>query len=488
MEKHLEYLKSKNRKIYDHLMAIYKPEKISIRHLDGVAEFFSKEYSSIQSLGVDLFSYDCPLKLYNEASLKVKLHRRQQLVHRFMPAAYNEGGNMWAGEVAYWLDMILQNEPGEKMVRSLQERLIAAKEPENIVNILKSVINNYFASDEFPTINDASMQKVYQDDRRMLVEVVWRSSDTKSVAGEFWFDTFGAFVRSYILYRKESNAVMEADAFNVSDDGGVIRIHSATNQYGGYDNYDLEQILKQGSFKLWESLRGLSNEDVCCQPEFWIEKVDFKPRNITLSEDVYKKLLRKFVEEPDPDWSYGLPYEALYFSLNMLFLARQNRDVEGFLSVVMKSDKGADHCDVWLRRLLRWYLSDNNAPTVSGEVMMRFATAVTEKGEGLDSPDLMDLLVLSYRLAPDVAVGELLDHAMNGDDWMRYGERSFLICEEKREKSMSRPDWVKPALKRLRDCAPDLNNDYMIDLREAESRWLGEEFNGHWPLECETMR
>ena len=159
MEKNLDYLERKRKKIFDHLIAIHQPERMSVQALDNVAELIIQGYPIIKSLGVDLFSYDCPEKLYDEVSAKVRKHRRQQRVRRFMSNAYKEDRGLWSEEVAYWLDQLFQNNPSKKVVCDLRERLAAIKSADDLAHTLKSAINIHFGNGDFPSIDGAVTAK-----------------------------------------------------------------------------------------------------------------------------------------------------------------------------------------------------------------------------------------------------------------------------------------------------------------------------------------
>ena len=509
MEKHLDHLERKRKKIFDHLIAIHQPERMSVQALDNVAELIIQGYPIIKSLGVDLFSYDCPEKLYDEVSAKVRKHRRQQRIRRFLPTGYKEADGGWGKEAAYWLDQLIQGEPSKKGVRELQEKLIETKSPKELVNTLKSTINNDFDGGDFPPINDTSLQKVYQDDQWMLMEA-WSARDIDSLLRKtrhvrdirlllsnrrritetelFNECTFKDFARCYVLCRKKTEGV-EVIVFHMKDDQGVARIKHAFDARNGYCEDHLAKVLESAPARLRDSLRGFAEEDIYQSPEFWMPYIEMDNYNIRVSEDIYKKEMNQWVDGSHPKWGVLDNDEKMHFSQNLLFWAEQHRDIDGFLSVVMKA--GTIHnfrkpewnnlsFERWKERMVRWYLSDNNPPAVSGEVIKRFVK--TAGSDLMIHFGFINLLLVASRFAADVTVKELLVLAQDRDKGLESVLESrvfrgfpILLKGEDKGKKLSRPDWVKSALNKLLDYVPDFGDDYLMNVLGLEKRWLGNE-------------
>ena len=489
MEKHLDYLERRRKKIFDHLVAIHQPERMSIQALDDVAEFIRNEYPVIKNLGVDLFSYDCPEKLYDEVSAKVRKYRRQQRVRRFMSNVYKEDKGLWSEEVAYWLDQLFQNNPSKKVVRELRERLAAIKCADDLVHTLKVTINNHFGTGDFPPIDGTTLQKVYQNDSWMLLEA-WSASDIRSLTGDIWciagvgtFNdyTFEGFARSYVLYQKSPEGGMEIIAFHVKDVRGVASIDCAFDYGNDHCEGRLAQMLETAPAPLNDSLRGFTDEDIYQKPELWVANTDLARRNITLPSDVYQKLLSDWVNGLSAEWKELKDHYKGVVAKNLLFFAQQHRDIEGFLNIVMSAEESCALPD-WNDRLAKWCLSDSNPPTVSAEVIKRFVEKT--KDCHIHGVAMMDLLVVSSRIAPDVTREELLKLA----NARRNGFPSFLSVKEYREDALSlegekegektsRPEWVESALSELLESACSYGAKYLLGVIKTESRWLGDELS-----------
>ena len=486
MEKHLDYLQRRRKKIFDHLMAIHQPDRMSIQALDDVAEFIRNEYPVIKNMGVDLFSYDCPEKLYDEVSAKVRKYRRQQRVRRFMSNVYKEDKGLWSEEVAYWLDQLFQNSPSKKVVKDLRERLAAIKSAEDLAHTLKVTINNHFSTGDFPPIDGTSLQKVYQDDRWMLLEA-WSASDIRSLTGNRWciagvgtFNdyTFGRFARSYVLYQKKPKGDMEIIAFHVKNKQGVAHIKCAFDESNLHCENHLEKVLESAPAPLRGGIRGFTEEDIYQKPELWIAYIDLGTRNIKLSSDVYQKLLRDWLDGSNPAWDN---LEGSYKSIiakNLMFFAQKHRDIEGFLNVIMYAQESLTLPD-WNDLLARWCLSDKNPPTVSAEVIKRFVEKT--KDRYIHAVAMMDLLVVSSRIAPDVTRDELLKlaHARrNGFPSflpINHSREDVLLLEgEEKDEKLSRPEWVKSALSELLESVPEYGVEHLSAVIETENRWMGD--------------
>ena len=486
MEKHLDYLQRRRKKIFDHLMAIHQPERMSIQALDDVAEFIRNEYPVIKNMGVDLFSYDCPEKLYDEVSAKVRKYRRQQRVRRFMSNVYKEDKGLWSEEVAYWLDQLFQNSPSKKVVKELRERLAAIKSAEDLAHTLKVTINNHFGTGDFPPIDGTSLQKVYQDNRWMLLEA-WSASDIRSLTGNRWciagvgtFNdyTFEGFARSYVLYQKKPKGDMEIIAFHVENKQGVAHIKCAFDESNLHCENHLEKVLESAPAPLRGGIRGFTEEDVYQKPELWIAYIDLGIRNIKLSSVVYQKLLRDWLDGSNPAWKKLKDHYKGVIAQNLLFFAQQHRDIEGFLNVIMYTEESLTLPD-WNDLLARWCLNDKNPPTVSAEVIKRFVEEI--KDRHISGIAMMDLLMVSSRLAPDVTRGDLLKQAharrngfpsfLNGN---HCGEGLLFLEGEKEGETLRRPEWVKSTLSELLESVPEYGIEHLSAVIKTENRWMGD--------------
>ena len=406
-----------------------------------------------------------------------------------MSNAYKEGRGLWSEEVAYWLDRLFQNEPSKEVVKDLKKTLIDTKSPEELVHTLKTTVNNYFGKGDFPSIDGSSLQKVYQDDQWLLLEA-WSASDIESLVGKKWHlskagffnsHTFQDFARSYVLYRKKPEGDMEIIGFHMWEDRRGAHIKCAFDFENEHCFERLEQVLESSPNALRDSLRGFSEEDIYQKPALFLANLNMERSHTMVSKGVYQKLLSEWFEESNPKWGKWekMGDKSRYaVDKNLMFLVKKYSDAEAFLSLQMGRGGSVSNSRRWTDTLAYWCLSDK-PPVVSAEVIKRF---MAEAGNSLLSDSaLMDLLMLSSRLAPDVTVMDLLTQVKNSRNsslssilgQSSFSHRKLWMEGDGDEDNLSRPDWLKSALNKMLECAPGFGYSYLDDVLQTERRWFG---------------